>query len=70
MTLRVNNRKEGETMRKQLLYPNAEKLKQEKTKPDKTEKNEPLIIETVNGFCPNYKLFKDTEHALIFCNID
>lgn len=57
-------------MGKKLLYPNAEKLKQAQNKPDKTDKNEPLIIETVNGFCPNYNLFKDIEHALIFCNID
>ena len=57
-------------MGKKLLYPNAEKLKQEQNKPGKTDKNEPLIIETVNGFSPNYNLFKDIEHALIFCNID
>lgn len=60
-------------MAKKLLYPYAEELKQKPIE-KATAEAEPLIIETVNGFCPNYELFEKkgftTEEALIFCNMD
>lgn len=60
-------------MAKKLLYPYAEELKQ-KPISSRTAEAEPLIIETINGFCPNYELFEskgiNAEKALVFCNMD
>lgn len=57
---------------KKELYPNAEQLKRRPTA--RPAENEPIILETAAGYCPNYELFEragiDAETALVFCNMD
>lgn len=62
--------------RKELLYPCAEKLQQQRKSKIKTafdyECSKQLIIETSCGFAPNYDLFPgvDCTQVLAFLNID
>ena len=62
--------------RKELLYPCAEKLQQQRKSKIKTafdyEYSKQLIIETSCGFAPNYDLFPgiDCAQVLAFLNMD
>lgn len=62
--------------RKELLYPCAEKMQQQRKSKIKTafdyECSKQLLIETSCGFAPNYELFPgvDCSKVLAFLNID
>ena len=62
--------------RKELLYPCAEKMQQQRKSKIKTafdhECSKQLIIETSCGFAPNYSLFPgvDCAQVLAFLNMD
>ena len=60
--------------KKQQLYPGIAEAEKEKTKTFDFIKisDDPIIVYTANGYCPNYDKLKGMTigETLIFCNMD
>ena len=58
-------------MARKVKYPGSDYVP---PKPPKPVDDEPDILETAGGFCPNYDKFEamgwDAEKALVWCNMD